>query len=60
MSGLGKIGSALGLPEKLADKTISFLQSEVTRYCKVEEELGRLRRTSDRINSLLTDAEERR
>ncbi|KAF3342067.1 disease resistance protein RGA3 [Carex littledalei] len=60
MSSLAKIGSGLGLAEKLVDKGVSILQSEVTRYRKVEEELGRLRRTSDRINSLLTDAEERR
>ncbi|KAJ3699669.1 hypothetical protein LUZ61_003374 [Rhynchospora tenuis] len=46
--------------EKILDPVISAFQSEVSRYKNVEEGLGRLRRTSERINSLLTDAEERR
>ncbi|XP_078154058.1 putative disease resistance protein RGA3 [Carex rostrata] len=60
MNWLGKITSAPGLAEKVVDKGCSLVESGVTRYWNVEEELGRLRRTSVRINSLLTDAEERR
>ncbi|XP_078160657.1 putative disease resistance protein RGA3 [Carex rostrata] len=64
MSWLPKIGFVSGLAEKagekLGDRVVSLLESEVTRYRNVEEGLGRLRRTSGRINCLLTDAEERR
>ncbi|KAJ4793243.1 NBS-LRR-like resistance protein [Rhynchospora pubera] len=64
MNWLGKLGSIPGLSEKAVekalDKGLSLLESEVSRYRNVEEELGRLRRTSDRINSLLVDAEQRR
>ncbi|KAJ4764355.1 Disease resistance protein RGA2 [Rhynchospora pubera] len=52
------------LPEKIVEKALdigcSVFQSEVSRYKNVEEGLGRLKRTSERIDSLLTDAEERR
>ncbi|KAJ3682971.1 hypothetical protein LUZ60_013198 [Juncus effusus] len=46
--------------EKVFDGTCSLVESEVTRFRNVEEEMDRLRRTCERINSLLTDAEERR
>ncbi|KAJ1699168.1 hypothetical protein LUZ63_007680 [Rhynchospora breviuscula] len=52
------------MPEKIVEKVLdigcSVFQSEVSRYKNVEEGLGRLKRTSQRIDSLLTDAEERR
>lgn len=44
----------------MADRAISLVESEVARYRSIEEELERLKRTSDRINALLTDAEQRR
>jgi Rx N-terminal domain/NB-ARC domain len=68
MDWLGKIGKiaswSTGITDKVigevADRAISLVESEVTRYRSVEEELERLKRTSERINSLQIDAEQRR
>ncbi|XP_042441192.1 putative disease resistance RPP13-like protein 1 [Zingiber officinale] len=53
----------LGLPE-LVKKVVEFLLtkacSEVSRIQGVEDEIAKLRRTHERIQSLLVDAEERR
>ncbi|KAJ3682969.1 hypothetical protein LUZ60_013196 [Juncus effusus] len=68
---LGKIASLASLSsipgkavetvvEKVVGGTYSLVESEVTRFKNVEEEMERLKRTCERINSLLTDAEERR
>ncbi|KAJ1699169.1 hypothetical protein LUZ63_007681 [Rhynchospora breviuscula] len=46
--------------EAVAGRAWSMVESEVARYRSIEDELGRLRRTSERINKLLIDAEERR
>ncbi|KAG1370925.1 putative disease resistance RPP13-like protein 1 [Cocos nucifera] len=48
------------VPEKVAEWLFSLAQSEYSRISGLEDEIGKLRRTCERIHSLLTDAEERR
>ncbi|XP_038975750.1 putative disease resistance RPP13-like protein 1 [Phoenix dactylifera] len=48
------------LPDKLVDWLVSLAQSEYSLICGLEDEIHKLRRTRERIHSLLTDAEERR
>ncbi|XP_038975749.1 putative disease resistance RPP13-like protein 1 [Phoenix dactylifera] len=48
------------LPDKLVDWLFSCAQSEYSLISGVEDEIDKLRRTSERIHHLLTDAEERR
>ncbi|KAJ3682972.1 hypothetical protein LUZ60_013199 [Juncus effusus] len=54
------LSKALGkIVEELIGRGFSILESEVSRYKSIEEELSRLRSTTDRIDSLLKDAERR-
>ncbi|XP_038978145.1 putative disease resistance protein RGA3 [Phoenix dactylifera] len=47
-------------PDKLVDWLVSLFQSEYSLIRGLEDEIDKLRRTRDRIHSLVTDAEERR
>jgi Rx N-terminal domain/NB-ARC domain len=59
---LGKVAvfAAKKVAQTLADGALSIVQSKVTRYRSVKDDVERLKRTVQSITALMADAEERR